>query len=51
MEQLGVGGTPLVLVGLTPQAGAPMTVAKSIYGAQPYAAFKAAIDAVLSQSK
>lgn len=51
MEQLGVGGTPLVLVGLTPASGAPLQIVKSIYGAQPYPAFKAAIDAALAQSR
>ena len=51
MEQLGVGGTPLMLIGLTPTGGAPFKVVKSVYGAQPYPAFKAAIDAVLAQAK
>ena len=45
MQQLGVGGTPLTLIGLTPAAGAPMKVVSSVYGARPYADFKTAIDA------
>ena len=51
MQQLGVGGTPLTLVGLTPAPGAPMKVVSSIYGARPYADFKAAIDAALAQAR
>ena len=51
MQQLGVGGTPLVLIGLTPAPGSPMKVVSSVYGAQPYPAFKSAIDAALAQAK
>jgi len=51
MEQLGVGGTPLILIGLTPPAGQPMKVVASVYGAKPYGEFKTAIDAVLAQAK
>src|SRR4026209_420607 len=47
MQQLGVGGTPLVLVGLTPAAGSPMKVISLFYGAKPYPEFKAAIDTAL----
>jgi protein-disulfide isomerase len=50
MQQLGVGGTPLVLIGLTPQSGAPMKVLSSVYGAKPYPEFKAALDAALAQA-
>src|SRR6266545_2125162 len=50
VQQLGVGGTPLVLIGLTPVPGAPMKVISSVYGAKPYAEFKAAIDAALAKS-
>ena len=50
MQQLGVGGTPLTLIGLTPQPGAPMKVVSSIYGARPYADFKTAIDAALAEA-
>jgi protein-disulfide isomerase len=51
MQQLGVGGTPLVLIGLTPAPGSPMKVVSSVYGAQPYPAFKSALDAALAQVK
>ena len=51
MQQLGVGGTPLVLIGLTPTSGSPMKVVSSVYGAQPYPAFKSALDAALAQAK
>ena len=47
MEQLGVGGTPMTLIGLTPAPGQPMKIVKYIYGAKPYAEFKAAIDSIL----
>lgn len=51
MEQMGVGGTPLILVGLTPAAGQPMKVLAAVYGARPYADFKTAIDAALAQAR
>jgi protein-disulfide isomerase len=51
MQQLGVGGTPLTLIGLTPAPGAPMKVMSSVYGARPYADFKTAIDAALAQAR
>ena len=47
MEQLGVGGTPLTLIGLTPAPGQPMKVVSYVYGARPYADFKAALDEAL----
>lgn len=47
MEQLGINGTPMTLIGLTPAPGQPMKVVKYVYGAQPYTAFKAAIDSML----
>jgi protein-disulfide isomerase len=50
MQQLGVGGTPLVLIGLTPAPGSPMKVIGSVYGARPYADFKSALDAALAKS-
>ncbi len=50
MQELGVGGTPLVLIGLTPAPGSPMKVIASVYGAQPYAEFKRAIDAALAKA-
>jgi protein-disulfide isomerase len=47
MEQLGVGGTPLTLIGLTPAPGQPMKVVSYVYGARPFADFKAALDPLL----
>jgi protein-disulfide isomerase len=51
MQQLGVGGTPLTLIGITPAPGAPMKIVSSVYGAKPYPEFKAAIDAALAQAR
>jgi protein-disulfide isomerase len=51
MQQLGVEGTPLVLIGLTPAPGTPMKVMASVYGAKPYPEFKTAIDKVLAQAR
>ena len=48
MQQLGVGGTPLVLIGLTPPPGSPMKVVSFVYGAQPYPEFKSALDDALA---
>lgn len=47
IEQLGISGTPMTLIGLTPPPGQPMKVVKYVYGAQPYSAFKEAIDSLL----
>src|SRR5215207_6841997 len=47
IEQLGIGGTPMALIGLTPAPGQPMKVVSYVYGARPYADFKAALDAAL----
>lgn len=47
MEQLGIQGTPMVLIGRTPAPGQPMKIEKFVYGAQSFAAFKAAIDSLL----
>ena len=49
MEQLGISGTPMMVIGLTPAPGQPMKVLKFVYGAHPYEAFKTEIDAVLAQ--
>ena len=51
MQQLGVGGTPLVLIGLTPPPGSPMKVVSFVYGAKPYPEFKAALDTALAQAR
>jgi protein-disulfide isomerase len=50
MQQLGVDGTPLVLIGLTPPPGAPMKVLSFVYGAKSYPEFKAALDGALAQA-
>jgi protein-disulfide isomerase len=47
MEQLGISGTPMTVIGVTPAPGQPMKVVKYIYGAQPYSAFKEAIESML----
>jgi protein-disulfide isomerase len=47
MEQLGISGTPMVVLGYTPAPGQPLKVEKYVYGAQPYSAFKEAIDSML----
>lgn len=47
MEGLGISGTPMTVIGLTPAAGQPMKVVKYVYGAQPYSAFKEAIEGML----
>ena len=47
MEQLGISGTPMVVLGYTPAPGQPLKVEKYVYGAQPYSAFKEAIDSLL----
>ena len=49
MQALGVDSTPTFLIGLTPAPGQPMKVVKVVRGAVPFAQFKAAFDAVLSQ--
>jgi predicted DsbA family dithiol-disulfide isomerase len=49
MEQLGISGTPMTVIGITPGPGQPMKVVKYIYGARPFADFKTAIDSVLAQ--
>jgi protein-disulfide isomerase len=49
IEQLGIAGTPMTVIGITPGPGQPMKVLKYIYGARPYADFKVAIDAVMAQ--
>jgi protein-disulfide isomerase len=47
MEQLGIQGTPMVLIGRTPAPGQPMKIEKFVYGAQSFGAFKSAIDSLL----
>lgn len=50
MENLGIGGTPATLIGLTPAPGEPMKIIGFIYGAKPFAEFKAQIDAALAKA-
>ena len=49
MEQLGIQGTPMMLLGTTPAPGQPMKVESYVYGARPYGDFKAAIEPLLSK--
>ncbi len=51
MEKLGIGGTPATLIGLTPRPGEPMKIIGYVYGARPYADFKAQIDAALAKAQ
>ena len=48
IQKLGVNGTPAFLIGRTPAGGGPITVTKVVEGAQPFAAFKTALDEVLA---
>jgi protein-disulfide isomerase len=48
IQKLGISGTPHFLVGRTPPPGQPMKVAKIVEGAQPFSAFKTALDEVLA---
>jgi protein-disulfide isomerase len=48
IQKLGVNGTPAFLIGRTPGPGQPVKVVKFVEGAQPYAAFKTALDGVLN---
>jgi predicted DsbA family dithiol-disulfide isomerase len=44
IQKMNISGTPMFLVGRTPSGSEPMTIAKIIEGAQPFEAFKAAIE-------
>lgn len=46
IQQLNISGTPMFLIGRTPTGAQAMTVSKLIEGAQPFSAFKTAIDEV-----
>jgi protein-disulfide isomerase len=48
IQKLGISGTPAFLIGRTPANGGPIKVSKLVEGAQPYSAFKAALDEVLA---
>lgn len=47
MQELGVSGTPMFLVGKTPSGKEPFKALSTINGAQSFPAFKQAIDAAL----
>jgi protein-disulfide isomerase len=47
MQELGVSGTPMFLVGKTPSGSEPFKALSMINGAQPFPAFQKAIDAAL----
>ena len=49
IQQLGVSGTPMFLIGTTEPGANTVKVRKTVEGAQPFGAFKAAIDAVLAE--
>ncbi len=49
LKSLGIEGTPVLLIGRTPVAGAPFVVRRYVYGAQPYLAYKTAIEATLQE--
>jgi predicted DsbA family dithiol-disulfide isomerase len=51
VQRLGVGGTPMTLIGIAPGPGEPMKVSKFIYGAHPFEAFKEALDEVLAEAR
>ena len=51
MEQLGISGTPMTLIGLTPAPGQPMQIVQYVYGAHPYEKFKETIEAVLKDAR
>ena len=44
VQGLNISGTPMFLIGRTPSGSEPMTVSHVVEGAQPFDAFKAAID-------
>jgi protein-disulfide isomerase len=47
IQNLGISGTPMFLIGRTPSGSQAMTVLKTLEGAHPFAAFKKEIDALL----
>jgi len=50
-QKAGVSGTPSSLVGFVQDDGKTVKAVKIVKGAQPYAAFKDAIDSLLSPKK
>lgn len=51
IQQLGVSGTPMFFIGRTPAGSEKFKVIKTVQGAHPFPAFKAAIDEVLVTTK
>jgi protein-disulfide isomerase len=49
-QKVGIAGTPSFLLGFTEANGARVKAVKEIVGAQPYTAFKEAIDSLLKAS-
>lgn len=47
VQELNINGTPMFLIGRTSPGGQSMTILKTIEGAQPYEAFRTAINGVL----
>jgi protein-disulfide isomerase len=50
-QRLGIGATPTFLIGVISPEGDVVKVAKGIRGAQPYEAFKAALDELLAETE
>jgi len=50
-QKAGVSGTPSSLIGLVQDDGKSVKAVKIVKGAQPYTAFKDAIDSLLSPKK
>ena len=50
-QKAGVRGTPSFLIGLTDPKSKEITAVKFLRGAQPYSAFKQALDELLSEDK
>ena len=51
IQKMNINGTPMFLIGRTPSGSESMTVAKVVEGAQPYDAFRTAIDEVAAGKK
>jgi protein-disulfide isomerase len=49
VQTLNINGTPMFLIGKTPTGSQPMKVEKVIEGAQPFEAFRAAIEGVTAE--
>lgn len=49
VQELNINGTPMFLIGTPAENGEAVTIRKTIEGAQPYDAFKAALDEVIEE--